>query len=339
MPTADWLPSAAGKSPPSALRATSPVKGEGYGNGNSRHRRGLLYKFNFFLIDSGNPTVTKKVRFEEMLPGQIIEARTAHPVAYLPIGGLEWHGRHNCIGLDAVKIHGVCMNIARETGGVVFPPLFYGDQREHHLMDANHDPDGLIAADYGLPKDNFRPGYMGDSSFERSEMMVSLLVHILHEMASFGFKVLVIAAGHYPLLSVARSACQLYYRDRGVIPWAFTGYELVRDELPEAGDHAGPWETSLMLALREDLVDLSKAKGPSAIDGLYEKVHEGSSAEYGGRALAALTRKVSSTNVQLLATLNDPEPSLFSVPMVSHCRGARNIERLHRDQNPPARMA
>ena len=33
---------------------------------------------------------------------------------------------------------------------------------------------------------------------------------------------------------------------------------LVRDVIPTAGDHAGAWETSLMMAMRPELVDLSR---------------------------------------------------------------------------------
>jgi len=281
--------------------------------------------------------MAENVRFEEMLPHQVAEARNRRPVAYLPVGGLEWHGRHNCVGLDAVKIHAVCMHVARETGGVVFPALFYGDPREHHLMDANHDPEGLIAADYDLTKRNFAPGYMNDSPYEKPETYARLLVHCLDEMASFGFEVLVIAAGHYPLLAPARAACQLFYRDRGAIAWAFTGYELVRDEIPSAGDHAGPWETSLMLALRPERVDLERAEGPSAIPGLYEKVRAESSAEFGRKALALLTKRVNAVNERCLAALADPEPSLFDVPCASHCRGAKRIAEL-REGEGPARM-
>ena len=43
-----------------------------------------------------------KVRYEEMLPHEAVEARTKCPVAYLPVGGIEWHGEHNCLGLDTV---------------------------------------------------------------------------------------------------------------------------------------------------------------------------------------------------------------------------------------------
>jgi hypothetical protein len=206
--------------------------------------------------------------------------------------------------------------------------LFYGDEREHHLMDATHDPDGIIAADYGLPKRNFAPGYMRGSPYENTENMARLLVTCLDEMASYGFEVLVINAGHYPLLPTARAACQLFYKDKGQIAWAFLGAELVRDVIPNAGDHAGPWETSLMLALRPDLVDLSQAQGPSAISGLYERVKAGSSVEYGRRALAAITDKVVAVNNRLLAALRNPEPSFFEVPFNSACRGAVRLAKL-----------
>lgn len=277
-----------------------------------------------------------KVRFEEMLPHEIVAARAGHPVAYLPIGGLEWHGRQNCVGLDTVKIHGLCMHIAAEHGGVVFPPLFYGDAREHALMEANHDPQGLIADDYGLPHWAFKPGYMRSSPYEQPEHCARLLVHCLDEMVSYGFEVLVIAAGHYPLLPKARAACQLFYADRGQIAWAFTGFELVRDEIPDAGDHAGPWETSLMMALRPDLVDLSKAEGPCALPGLYEKVKAKSSVEFGRRILEAISRRVNEVNRKCLAALRNPEPSLFELPVAAFCRGARNIKKLREEEHPPA---
>jgi creatinine amidohydrolase len=279
-----------------------------------------------------------QVRFEEMLPHELVAARARQPIAYLPIGGLEWHGRHNCLGLDAVKAHALCVHLARQAGGVVFPALFYGDPRESRLMDSVHDRQGRIAADYGLTRDYFAPGYMRGSPYEQPEQTARLLVHCLDEMASYGFELLVIAAGHYPLLGPARAACQLFYFDRGVIAWAFTGYELVRDKFPDAGDHAGPWETSLMLALRPELVDLSRAAGPSAIAGLYEKVKKESSAEYGRKALAAITERVSEVNRRCLAALRNPDPSLFEVPCPSHCRGARLIAEIRKTGYSPPRM-
>ncbi len=103
----------------------------------------------------------EKVRYEEMMPHEIAAARKEKPVAYLPIGGIEWHGEHNPVGLDTVKAHELCIRAAQKGGGLAMPALFWGESRESGLMEANHDPDGKIAEKMGLPQENFAPGYMG----------------------------------------------------------------------------------------------------------------------------------------------------------------------------------
>ena len=65
--------------------------------------------------------MSRKVRYEEMLPHEVVAARTETPLAYLPIGGIEWHGEHNCLGLDTVKIHALALRCAQAGGGLVFP--------------------------------------------------------------------------------------------------------------------------------------------------------------------------------------------------------------------------
>jgi hypothetical protein len=86
-----------------------------------------------------------RVRYEEMLPHEIAEARTRRPVAYLPIGTLEWHGEHLCVGNDAVKAQALAVRLAEEGGGLAFPALFWGENRESNLMESDHDPEGKIA--------------------------------------------------------------------------------------------------------------------------------------------------------------------------------------------------
>ncbi len=201
-----------------------------------------------------------KVRYEEMLPHEVVEARQKKPVAYLPIGGIEWHGEHNCLGLDTVKIHAIALRCAEQIGGLAFPALFYGEPRESYLMEANHDQEGKICEKMGLPPGNFAPGYMDERRHEADLNYVRLLLHILHELRSLGFKVIVVMAGHYPLLRHATAAAELFNLEtRGsATAWACSGYELVREQIPHAGDHAAAWETSLMMALRPELVDLSR---------------------------------------------------------------------------------
>jgi len=89
---------------------------------------------------------------------------------------------------------------------------------------------------------------------------LNLLVHIYHEIKSLGFKVLVVGAGHYPLLDFARSAAALFHQEQAapkMIVWAMTGYELVQGRFEPCGDHAGKWETSLLMHLDPGLQDLS----------------------------------------------------------------------------------
>ncbi|MFQ6099006.1 MAG: creatininase family protein [Armatimonadota bacterium] len=238
-----------------------------------------------------------KVRYEEMLPHEVVEARTKMPVAYLPIGGIEWHGEHNCLGLDTVKIHAIAMKCAERTGGLAFPALFYGEPRESYLMEANHDPHGKIREKMGLPPGSFDAGYMNENQREADLGYVRLLVHILHELKSLGFKVIIVMAGHYPLLNHARAAAELFNLEaRGsATAWACTGYELVRDRIPHAGDHAAAWETSLMMALRPELVDMSRlpADPDERLIGVGGRdPRQFASREYGEEGLDAIIERV-----------------------------------------------
>ena len=76
-----------------------------------------------------------QVQFELMRPAEIVEARRRCPVAYLPIGPLEWHGPHLPLGTDGLHAHRVSLEVARRVGGVVFPPYFLG-------TDTVRPPDG-----------------------------------------------------------------------------------------------------------------------------------------------------------------------------------------------------
>lgn len=232
-----------------------------------------------------------KVRYEEMLPHEVVAAREKCPIAYVPIGGIEWHGEQNCLGLDTVKAHALAMRCAEQGGGLAFPALFWGENRETHLMEPNHDPEGKIAEKMHLARENFTPGYMHRAPDVQDRAYIDLLVHIMHELQSLGFKVIVLIAGHYPLLRHAKAAVELYSLNGKAKAWAVTGYELVRDQIPDAGDHAAAWETSLMMALRPDLVDLSVLPKDTSVPligvhGRDPRVH--ASVEYGQRGVKAV---------------------------------------------------
>ncbi|OFX13682.1 MAG: hypothetical protein A2Z18_09670 [Armatimonadetes bacterium RBG_16_58_9] len=229
-----------------------------------------------------------EIRYEWLRPGEMVSRRKACPVAYLPIGTLEWHLEHNVLGLDAVKAHGLVMECARRGGGVVFPALFYGENRTEAHVDV------LRADEFEVPPENFGPDFMPFTVSEQATHYHHLLIHVLNEIASLGFRFIIVCAGHYPLLDHARAAISVFRqtaRRRGHQPttgWAFSGYELVQDVLPGVGDHGLTWETSLMMALFPGSADLSLL--PPEVR--REKWVDSVSAEYGRKAIDLIIDRV-----------------------------------------------
>ena len=62
--------------------------------------------------------------YETMIPTQIEDVLNSTPIAYIPWGALEYHSYHNPVGLDGIKAHGLCVDLAKEVGGVVLPPIY-----------------------------------------------------------------------------------------------------------------------------------------------------------------------------------------------------------------------
>jgi len=251
-----------------------------------------------------------KVRYEEMLPHEVVAARSKCPVAYLPVGGIEWHGEHNCLGLDTVKIHALAMKCAGAGGGLVFPALFYGEPRENYLMETNHDQDGRIKEKMAIPAQNLEPGYMQETQTDADFNYVRFLFRILRQLRSLEFKVIVVMPGHYPLIHHARAAVELFnLQMQGTArAWTATGYELVQEELPGAGDHAAAWETSLMMYLRPDLVDLDQLpQDPNAslIGVMGRDPRQHASVEYGKKGTELIVEKITDRVRDLLRQVGE----------------------------------
>ena len=97
-----------------------------------------------------------KVNYEYMLPHEILAARKANPLAYLPLGPIEWHGVHNPVGLDALKAKALCELAAQKGGGLVMPPLWWGEHREIQLLEANPTTREAVAQKMELHPEDFR---------------------------------------------------------------------------------------------------------------------------------------------------------------------------------------
>jgi creatinine amidohydrolase/Fe(II)-dependent formamide hydrolase-like protein len=173
---------------------------------------------------------TRQVQYE-LMHGK--EA-TKGPVGYLPIGCLERHGDHLPMGLDAMKAHGVCCLAAKAIGGVVFPA--------HHFAGIHLMNEEQIARS---------TGQWGNVYTDRSAE--GHLVDIINQFGIAGIQVLVLYSGHYPVCQVEmiESIAKHFecHKTVTVIPFA---ERMIMD-----GDHAGSSETSFMLYLDKQHVDMT----------------------------------------------------------------------------------
>jgi len=172
-----------------------------------------------------------KVRYEELLPHEMEATMVKTPIAYLPFGTLEWHGPHLALGNDAVKVHELCLRIAEKAGGVVVPATYWAIGGMPHPWTTRFD----------------------------EELIKRLFYAIFEQMAHVGFKVIIALTGHYGFkqyYALKKIALSFMYKSNLIIA-ALPEFEVVYDK-GYHGDHAAKWETSILWALRPELVDMNR---------------------------------------------------------------------------------
>ncbi len=195
----------------------------------------------------------RTVRFEEMFPWEISAAMAEAPLCYLPLGTLEWHGEHAAVGLDGIKALAVCEDAARRSGGVVVPPLWWGADEREDLPDGSYLTCGIeVGERYHVP---------GSMFWIRPETFRDLLLDLYEAMRRRGFRAIVVVAGHWSprvYLPTIRATGEVFAARRPEVGWLLlTDHEVVPD-LFYPYEHAAGGETSLLMAIRPDLVDLDK---------------------------------------------------------------------------------
>ena len=181
------------------------------------------------------------------------ERIAAGATIFLPLGATEQHGPHMAMNVDVILPTGVCERVAREVGGLVAPTVPYGYKSQPRSgggesfpgttsLDANTF--SLVVRDIirGLGHDGVRRVVLVVGHFENAWPAVEGLDLGLRELRRDGISDM--------------QAMRLEYWDfvkretlEGLFPGGFPGTEL---------EHASLLETSLMLLLRPDLVDMAK---------------------------------------------------------------------------------
>jgi creatinine amidohydrolase len=176
----------------------------------------------------------RKVKYEELLPHEFEEALRQFPVAYVPVGSLEWHGRHLALGNDTLKAYGILLRTAELYGGIVVPPTYWG-----HM---------------GYWKPGCHPGLA-------PEIVDGLYTAIFRGLVMVGFKVVIGVTGHdvKEMLASLQQAVASISADGAAAGFAMMEgdlYDLAGDEM----DHAAHWETSILMYLRPDLVAMDRIR-------------------------------------------------------------------------------
>ncbi|TFD68878.1 creatininase family protein [Cryobacterium ruanii] len=177
----------------------------------------------------------RQVQIEFLSPAELDAALAVSPIVYLPLGTIEFHSSHLPVGLDALTAHGLCIDSARRTGGLVLPPLYQGTGGGH--------------ADYPWTI------MMPTATAIRSNVQQTL-----QRLSDFGVRKTVLFTGHFP-------GEQLDLIDELAAEWNTNGTKTMRvlatgvnrcTEAPLAPDHAGVFETTLMHSFWPELVHLER---------------------------------------------------------------------------------
>lgn len=175
-------------------------------------------------------------------------------VLMLPVGALEQHGHHMCMNVDVLLPTAVCQRVAERIQALVLPGLQYGYKSQQKSGGGNHFP--------------------GTTSLDGATL-TGTVQDIIRELARHGARRLVLMNGHYENSMFIVEGIDLALRelryagihDFKVVVlsyWDFVKDPAVIQRLYPEGflgwdiEHGGVFETSLMLALYPDLVDLGK---------------------------------------------------------------------------------
>src|SRR5512133_284756 len=192
-----------------------------------------------------------EVRLEWMRPSEVLAAQTEKSIVYVPIGPIEWHGPHLPLGTDPLMAQRLAMELARQSGGVVYPVLFWGTEREFSpdlLRDLGFSGDEWIVG-MDFPANSVR-------SFYSSEELFSLVVRgVLESLIAHNYRMIVVVNGHGAtgqIYHLQRLVAELNARGPARLLYTFTLGTGVGDP-----GHATITETSAVMALDESRVDLA----------------------------------------------------------------------------------
>lgn len=161
--------------------------------------------------------------------------------AILPVGSIEQHGAHLPVSTDSVIASEVARRLSERNGYLLLPVVTYGVSYEHAPL--------------------FHMSV-------REETLRSVVVDLCESLSASGIKTVFVLNGHYGNQDALKGVeAAVHERTKGGTRVRILSYWRFIDK---KFDHAGPVETSLMLAVSKH-VDMSLAKKGLDTDGMREE--------------------------------------------------------------------
>jgi creatinine amidohydrolase len=191
---------------------------------------------------------TSEVRLERLRPDGIAAALERAPIAWVPLGALEFHADHLPNGTDGLTGHGLLVAAAERLGGVVLPWSYL-------TM-------GTLALPWSFRYD--------------ATLVADALRQTLRQLPAYGVRLAVVHTGHGPLdlnHLIKRVCAEVQGEGLGLQAFGLCYLELnavlgtgLGTDWPVAVDHGSTMETSWVAALEPDLVETSRlADDPAAV--------------------------------------------------------------------------
>jgi creatinine amidohydrolase len=228
--------------------------------------------------------LAEETLYGRLTPNDFILRLESAPVAYLPLGTLEWHGPHLPLGSDYLQSQGFFIELAKRVGGIVLPPLFLGPDSMKVYKDSEY---------YGmdvLQKMSGEPIQLIGSAYWVPDTLFTIIIDaVLRQLNRVGFKI-VVAHGHGPStkhLIENREDLEKKHNLRLLSLWRSEHERNSHTEFQY--DHAAANETSLMMALHPKLVRMeelpdSLEEEPLGLLGKDPRVH--ASVEHGKKIIS-----------------------------------------------------
>lgn len=171
---------------------------------------------------------------------EVATAIEEFPVAILPLGATEQHGHHMPLGVDIYLAEAMSRRLSERTGALMLPAMPFG------YSWVWRDIPGTVSI--------------------QQHHVESIIKDVAHSVSRYGVKLLVLVNGHDSNKTSMKYAARelMDELDMPVIYMFYPNLEQIRSEICESPTwhgmvHACEFETSLMLAVKPELVNMEKA--------------------------------------------------------------------------------